>query len=105
MSQPVTDQQIQQVLDYANKVLADYWTANNITHCAPSTVTAEKAKRYARLVITQDAGNGSRCAYGFLDLTNGNLLKANSWKAPDTKLVRGNVHANDLKCCGWCRIA
>lgn len=38
---------------------------------------------------------GSRSVYCFIDLSNGDLLKAASWKAP-AKGVRGNIFADDL---------
>ncbi len=101
----VTEQQIQQVLDYANKVIQDDWKASGYTHEAPPTVTAEKGRRYVRLIRTNDAGKGASACYGFLDLTNGDLLKPASWKAPERNFARGNVHANKLDCCGWCRIS
>ncbi len=100
---PVTDEQIQQLLDYANKVQADRWAQNSLPW-NPPVITAEKAKRYARLVITQDGGKGQRCAYGFLDLTTGDLFKPASWKAPEKNFARGNIHTNQLECCREYRI-
>lgn len=38
---------------------------------------------------------GSRSAYCFIDLSNGDLLKAASWKAP-AKGARGNIFADDF---------
>jgi hypothetical protein len=54
----------------------------------PPVLSIDKGKRYARIVRT---GNGdSRDVYGFVDMTNGDLLKAAGWKGP-AKGVRGSV--------------
>lgn len=49
-------------------------------------LTIEKGKKYARIV---KVGVG-KDAYGFVDMTNGDLLKSASWKAP-AKGVRGSA--------------
>lgn len=53
-----------------------------------SSIVVENGRRYARLVKV-DAS--SRSAYCFVDRTNGNVLKAASWKAP-AKHARGNIY-------------
>mgnify|MGYP007126009980 CR=1 FL=1 len=46
-------------------------------------------KRYAKLI---DVYNGAdRSAYGFVDLTNGNVLMPASWTAPTKNGARSNV--------------
>lgn len=95
MSQPVTDQQIQQVVDYAQKVINEWYAQEGYEHVTPPTVIVEKGKKYAKLVTV----GTQRFAYGFIDMTNGDLLKAASWKAPEKNYPRGNVHTNDLACC------
>jgi hypothetical protein len=48
-------------------------------------------KRYARIVST---GYGARSVHCFVDLINGDILKAASWRAP-AKHARGNIWDND----------
>lgn len=57
-----------------------------------------KGGRYARVVQTLGIGSNhpSRCAYCFIDLTNGDILKTGSWKAPAKNGVRGNIFAPDF---------
>jgi len=51
-------------------------------------LSLEIGQRYARIVSTSP---GSRSAFGFLDRTNGDVLKSSSWKAPAKNFARGNV--------------
>ena len=52
-------------------------------------LSVEKGRRYARIVAN---GNGSsRSVWGFVDMTNGDLMKAASWKAPAKNFARGNI--------------
>lgn len=48
----------------------------------------EPGRRYIRLVRTSP---GERSAYGFIDATNGDVLKAAGWKAPAKNFKRGNI--------------
>lgn len=52
-----------------------------------------RGKRYVR-VISASVNRSSRSVYCFVDTTNGDVLKAASWKAP-AKGARGNVLAED----------
>lgn len=45
--------------------------------------------RYVR-VVNSSEGGGSRSVWCFVDKTNGDVLKADSWKAP-AKHARGNI--------------
>lgn len=58
-------------------------------------VTAELGKRYARLVSSRPACPDDRSAMGFIDLTNGDILKAAGWKTP-AKHARGNIRKGDV---------
>jgi hypothetical protein len=51
--------------------------------------SVDLGKRYIRVVKTNDSCN--RSVYCFVDKTNGNVLKAASWKAP-AKHARGNIY-------------
>ena len=46
--------------------------------------------KYARLVVTRPCGAPGGSVYCFIDMTNGNLLKAAGWKTP-AKGARGNI--------------
>ena len=71
--------------------------AEQRNHGEAPTVSLMMGKRYARMV-RQDSPS-ARSAYGFIDLTNGDLLKSDGWKAP-AKGVRGNIrNANPLNGC------
>jgi hypothetical protein len=53
--------------------------------------------KYARIVRVSP---GERSVHGFIDLANGDLLKADGWKKP-AKHARGNMFAaNPLAGCG-----
>ena len=61
-------------------------------------VSIEPGTKYARIVVS--SAGPQRSAYGFIDLTTGDLLKADGWKKP-AKHVRGNIYReNPLAGCG-----
>ncbi len=84
-------------------MLLEYRNARFPTLPAP-TVEISTGKRFAR-IIKKDGGHwGCRStarthsrvfAYGFIDLSNGDLLKAASWKAPAMH-ARGNIFNQDI---------
>lgn len=49
-------------------------------------ITYTLGKRYAKLIADD------RSAFGFVDLTNGDVLKANSWASPARNFARGNIY-------------
>lgn len=58
-------------------------------------ILSEGGKKYARILKQEMEEDGNerpngRTLIGFLDLTNGDILKAASWKAP-AKHPRGNI--------------
>lgn len=63
-----------------------YWTKQEYTHDRP-TYSLMPGRRYIRIV---SSGHGQRSVWGFVDKTNGDILKAEGWKKP-AKHARGNV--------------
>jgi len=59
-----------------------------------SSLEIVRGRKYAKIVE-----DGHR-AYCFVDLTNGNILKPASWKAPITINPRGNIFDTDFGCKG-----
>lgn len=92
---PVTDTQLEETVAYIQNVIDTYMSAKFPT-LTRKVITIKKGRKYAKLVATDT----SRYVYGFIDLTNGDLLKAASWKAPALNFPRGNIHAKTLECCG-----
>lgn len=72
------------------KVDADYaqWQARVAVKNSGPVLSFEIGRRFARIVSEHGS---SRAAFGFVDLTNGNVLKADGWKAPAKNFARGNV--------------
>lgn len=63
-----------------------------------SSFDFEIGRKFARIVVTRYGTN--RSCYGFVDMTNGDLLMAAGWKAP-AKHARGNIYGeNPLSGCG-----
>lgn len=60
--------------------------------------SVEHGKRYAKVVVEgatpEGKPNGQRSVHSFIDKTNGNVLKANGWKAPHPT-PRGNIGNDD----------
>lgn len=57
--------------------------------CVP-VLTIEMGRRYARIVRTETGHHTGRSVHCFIDVTNGDILKAASFKAP-AKHARGNI--------------
>lgn len=49
--------------------------------------------RYIRVIRVS---SGSRSVHSFVDRSNGNILKAASWRAPEVKNPRGNIFDPDF---------
>ncbi len=66
------------------------FTAENLRQ----TITIEAGRKYARIVKT-DANGSSSSVHSFINLQNGDILKAESWKKP-ARHARGNLYQE-----GW----
>jgi hypothetical protein len=73
------------------QVMRDEYMGKNFPSLGRVLITVERGKRYAKLVCDDGI---SRCVHCFVDLTNGDILKAASWKAP-AKHTRGNILSAD----------
>lgn len=60
--------------------------------CNARTYHAEYGKRYARIVAERSSSSSVVC---FIDLQNGDILKAASWKAPAPNGARGSLLSSD----------
>jgi hypothetical protein len=72
-------------------------TAANTDNQSAPEIIVEFGPRYARIIIVRYSNQ--RSVYGFIDRTNGDLLKADIWKRP-AKTARGNLaDADPLAAC------
>lgn len=97
----MTNQQIFEMIIATLQVCQDrrqeYLKAMNYTpkyHQASYSV--EVGRKFARLI----QNDSQRSVIGFINLENGDLHKAASWKQPAKNFVRGNAIRGDFKCCG-----
>jgi hypothetical protein len=86
-----------EVLNYVSKVqelMNNHWIEMKYTHAKAPKITIEAGSKYLRIVkvdIDNNEKEGSKSVHTFIDTTNGNVLKANGWKAPCTKNPRSNI--------------
>ena len=71
--------------------MKDVYMTKNFPALQRPVITADDGRRYAKIIVSDSS---SRSVYCFVDLTNGDVLKAATWKAP-AKHSRGNIFAND----------
>jgi hypothetical protein len=83
-------ERVEQFRNGVENMMVEYYTKHFPTLPMPA-VSIDWGKRYARIV--KDDGN-QRSVHCFVDLTNGDVLKAAGWKAP-AKHARGSVLAED----------
>ena len=88
---PQLDKYVELVQQKAN----DYWKLMGFTFADPPHIDVMWGKKYAR-IVKNDGLNGSRSVHTFVNMTNGDILKSGSWKAPAPNGVRGNIFANDF---------
>ena len=83
--------------------------AANLKSLVPDVISYTIGPKYVRIVKTDgvspdrtawEVGNQSRSVWGFVNLTNGDILKAAGWKAP-AKHARGNIFAPDFDRKRW----
>lgn len=91
----LTQQQVDDTISYIQKVVTDYHNEMGFTFSG-NVISYDVGKRYIRIVST----NTGRYVYGFIDTTNGDLLKSAGWKAPAKNFARGNIIQGKLDCCG-----
>jgi len=91
------EQKLQSFLDGCQQIICSYHK-KHFPNISCSTLSTEVGTRYVRIVQNTP---GSRSAWAFVDKTNGDVLKAASWKAP-AKHARGNLfdESNGLKYIG-----
>lgn len=86
------DKALQAFLSAAQNAINDYYAKEFPTQAAPVLGTQD-GKRYVR-VYKAAVGSPYKDAYCFIDKTNGDVLKAASWKAP-AKHARGSIYNAD----------
>lgn len=97
---PVSDDQIQQLVQYIIAVLDKYYA--QYEHVKRPEVEVMPGKKYARLVLARPE---SRSCYGFVDMGTGELLKSASWRTPAKNFARGSIHnPSTWNCCGFSSI-
>ena len=67
-------------------------------HIEAPEIRVELGRKYAKVINGRNGGS----VHTFIDLTNGNILKAASYKAPAPNGVRGNIFDDDcgMSCVG-----
>jgi hypothetical protein len=75
------------------QAIMDEHKAKHFPNIPRDVLTVSMGRRYAKIVRTSECGN-HRSVHCFVDRTNGDVLKAASWKAP-AKHARGNIYRED----------
>jgi len=89
----VSDDQVDAFVARGQELIDDYMK-DKFPSLPREFLIIEKGRRYARIVKTNhiDRNEASTCsAWAFIDLTNGDILKPATYKAP-AKHARGNIN-------------
>ncbi len=73
---------------------ANYDRAGYTLESLRQVITIEPGRKYAR-IVQSDSNGSSRSVHSFINLQNGDILKAESWKKP-ARHRRGNLYQD-----GW----
>lgn len=82
----------------AAQSIIDTHFAKHLPNLTADKLTVEPGRRYAKIVRSYSTGSG-RSVYCFVDMTNGNVLKAETWRKP-AKHARGNIFTTDFGASG-----
>lgn len=103
----VTQEQIENFVSSV-QAISDKYYQTNFSRLTPSKMSYTLGHRYTRIVKTSrhthDDGrieDGQSSVYCFIDMTNGDVLKAAGWKAPAKNFARGNLN-DDKQGLGRC---
>jgi hypothetical protein len=77
------------LVKHIKSIIDDDWKKNDYKIMKP-VLSVTKGGRYWRIVLENPQTKG-KSVWGFVDTTNGNVLKANGWKAPHPT-PRGNIN-------------
>ncbi len=81
---------IDQYIQIVDQYNLDYYARNKFTFESAPKAEAEYGSRYAKI---RHPGRG---VHSFIDMKNGDILKAASYKAPAKNGVRGNIWSEDI---------
>jgi acyl-CoA-binding protein len=81
-------EQIARYIEVVDDLIAKYWTDTKLTYKECPKASVQYGSKYAKVIA-------DRSVHTFIDLRNGNILKAASYAAPAKNGVRGNIFADD----------
>lgn len=91
-----TEKQLQA---FAAAITADYFAGRpHIGNEHSYSIGFEKGKKYIRVVRTSF---GQRSVHSFIEIENGNIWKAASWKVPAKNHPRGKIASLTPNVCRW----
>ena len=79
MSYPRQDQ-VQQFVQFVQDQVINPHYATHFPYADVPQLSVDPGRRYARIV--RNESHGRRSVYGFIDLDNGDILKAEGWRKP-----------------------
>ena len=88
-------ERLEQYMAMVQEKNASYYERMNFTFADPDHISADMGRKYAR-VVKNDQLNGSRSVHTFVNMENGDILKAGGWKATQPNGVRGTNFADAL---------
>lgn len=83
-----------QFMEVAQSLVDSDRNKNRPEGFSPSVLSAEFGRKYVRIVVSE--GGTSISSWAFVDRTNGDILKCESWSRP-AKHARGNILRGDFK--------
>lgn len=86
------DEALEKFVSAAREKINTYYEKSFPNLTAPVLIYTS-GRRYVKLITSNDGITG-RSVYCFVDKTNGDVLKAATWRAP-AKYARGNIYDED----------
>jgi hypothetical protein len=83
---------------FAAAITANYYAENPDSPWKDYTITFEEGKKYIRVVKSTGS---QRSVHSFIEIENGDIWKAASWKVPAKNKPRGNLNNLTPRVCSW----
>ncbi|MGW8180806.1 MAG: DUF7717 family protein [bacterium] len=86
------DEALEDFVEMARNKINTYY-AERFSNLTAPVLSYETGRRYVKLITSNDGTTG-KSVYCFVDKTNGDILKAATWRAP-AKHARGSIYDED----------
>jgi hypothetical protein len=96
----VTNANLNEYVAVVQEKMNEYWERQGFQKNLgnPDTISIIMGKKFAKVIHSSDPSvthRNTKSVHSFINMQNGDIVKAGSWKAPARNGVRGNIFSAD----------